>query len=316
MKSNARSPIDDGRGAADDFGELEDGRTADESWLRPPPPLARGTLFNGRYRLVEPIGSGAHSVVWKAEDAETGTSVALKLLPTRPARSSRAELEAEISRHLTVPFFPTLHGAGCAEGLTFIAMELLIGEDLATRLDRDGKLSREETAKLATELGAGLGQAHALGLIHRDLKPTNIFLARDAGELTTKILDFGVAKRFAEARGTASNAALGTPHYSAPEQIDDPRCVDWRADVWSMAAVLYRCLLGVRPFEGSGAALIASVKRARPALPTSIDSTLSSDVDLVLLRGLARNKRDRFPSASELSAALARALDACRPRLR
>lgn len=313
--SNARSRTGDGRGAAADFGDLDDARTRDEASLRPPPSLAPGAVFDGCYRLLDPIGSGAHSVVWEAEDTRTGTRLALKLLPAA-RRTQRAELEAEIGRGLTRPHFPELYAAGSADGFVFIAMERLVGEDLAGRLDRDGKLPREETARLAAELGAGLGEAHALGLIHRDLKPTNIFLSRDASGVTTKILDFGIAKRLAEARGTASNAQLGTPHYSAPEQIEDPRQVDLRADVWSMAAVLYRCLLGVRPFDGSGAALIAAVRRARPALPTSIESTLSSDMDLVLLRGLARNKRDRFASATDLADAFARALRTCRPSLR
>jgi eukaryotic-like serine/threonine-protein kinase len=313
--SNARSRADGGRGAAADFGDLEDARARDEEPSRLSP-FAPGAIFAGRYRLCELLGSGAHSVVWEVEDVASGARLALKLLPAVAARTPRAELEAEIGRGLSAPYFPALHAAGTADGFTFIAMERLVGEDLAARLDRDGKLPREESVRLAIELGAALGQAHALGLIHRDLKPTNIFLSRDASGATTKVLDFGIAKRLAEARGTASNAQLGTPHYSAPEQIEDPRQVDHRADVWSMAAVLYRCLLGVRPFDGSGAALITAVRRARPALPTSIESTLSSDVDLVLLRGLARNKRDRFASAADLAEAFARALRACRPGLR
>ncbi len=314
--SNARSRADGGRGAAADFGDLEDARAEGEGSLRPLPPFAPGAIFDGRYRLCAPIGAGAHSVVWEVEELASGERMALKLLPSLAARTPRAELEVEIGLGLSAPYFPAVYRAGAADGFTFIAMDRLVGEDLAARLDRDGKLPREETARLAIELGAGLGQAHALGLTHRDLKPTNIFLSRAASGSTTKILDFGIAKRLAEARGTASNAQLGTPHYSAPEQIEDPRQVDLRADVWSMAAVLYRCLLGVRPFAGSGAALIAAVRRARPALPTSIESTLSSDMDLVLLRGLARNKRDRFASAADLAEAFARALRACRPRLR
>jgi serine/threonine protein kinase len=312
--SNARSRTGQGRGAAADFGDLDAPRSREDGSVRPRP-FGKGTLFDGRYRLREPIGTGAQSVVWEVEEVGSGAILALKLLPSA-ALTQRAELEAEIGRGLSAPYFPALHAAGSADGFTFIAMERLIGEDLATRLDRDGKLSREETARLATELGAGLGQAHALGLIHRDLKPTNIFLSRDGSGATTKILDFGVAKRLAEARGTASNAQLGTPHYSAPEQMEDPRQVDVRADVWSMAAVLYRCLLGVRPFEGSHAALLAAVRRSRPPLPTSIESTLSSDMDLVLLRGLARNKRDRYASAADLAQAFVHALRTCRPGLR
>lgn len=285
------------------FSDLEDGDAPAQA--RPQSAPAAGALFVDCYRLHRVIGRGGAGVVWEAQDERpsdvSGRLVAIKILPLGSAlREVRASREIAIGRGLTGPGFVPVFDAGIAPPYAFVVMERLVGEDLASRLDREGRLGIAGTLRIARQLATALGIAHASGLVHRDLKPTNVFLAAGEGEReVVKLLDFGVAKRLGiDARVTASNTLLGAPQYSAPEQLSSAPRVDTRADVWSMAAMMYRCLLGKRPFDGQGAELLAKVIGEPHPLPSIIDPSLPRGLDGVFARGLAKRPEHRYPTAS------------------
>lgn len=282
-----------------------------------------GDIFDGRFQLLRVLGKGGAGVVWEARsihssqgefDPALAQLVALKIVPIPSTiRAVRARREISIGLDLDGPHFVRIFSAGTVPPYAYVSMERLEGEDLACRLDRDGKLSITDTLRIGWQIARGLAAAHGRGLVHRDLKPTNVFLARPPPTAkvreVVKILDFGVAKRLGvDSRVTASDTLLGAPQYSAPEQIQNARNVDTRADVWSLAAIQYRCLLGRRPFDGVGGALLATVLATPHDAPTSIDPQLPRSVDEVFIRGLAKHPDDRYRTATELLAALERAL--------
>lgn len=267
--------------------------------------LAAGDLFDGRFELVSILGKGGAGTVWEARLG--GEVVALKLVPIPSrARALRAQREISIGLDLEGPHFVRVLDAGVVPPFAYVAMERLEGEDLANRLDRVGRLSIPATLDLGRQLAQGMATAHASRLVHRDLKPTNVFLMRGAGDTDfVKILDFGVAKRLGvDARVTASNTLLGAPQYAAPEQIQSARTVDTRADVWSFGAILYRCLLGCRPFDGMGAALLGAVIAKPHPRPTDVDPSMPPAVDAVFAKALAKQPSDRYGGVVQLAEAL------------
>lgn len=227
------------------------------------PDLAAGDLVD-RYRLDDRLGEGGVGVVWAATHVELGRRVAVKLLKSpSPELSQRFLREARISASLRHPAVVEVYDLrelpGAGDGMVMV-MELLEGHSLRAHLDRSPILADAEIPAVFQPLCAGLAVAHAEGVVHRDLKPDNVFLTRDPrapGGFSPKILDFGLAKLTwvqasleAGVDLTKSGALLGTPHYMAPEQITGARDVDARADVWSLGVMLYECLVGARPFEG------------------------------------------------------------------
>lgn len=237
------------------------------------------------YRLVEQIGEGGMGVVWRATDTSLGRDVAIKVLPAAfsgdPERLVRFEREAKLLASLSHPNIAAVYGLHVAEGVRFLAMELVKGEDLATRIAR-GPLPVEESLTVARQIAEGLEAAHENGVIHRDLKPANIRLATDG---TVKILDFGLAKAFdlapasgqsqsglsptVTSAGTVMGLILGTAAYMSPEQARG-QLVDRRTDIWSFGCVLYEMLTGARPFDGE-------------TVSDSIAKILQTEVDLARL---------------------------------
>ncbi|HSN91114.1 MAG TPA: serine/threonine-protein kinase, partial [Anaeromyxobacteraceae bacterium] len=225
-------------------------RLLDELARAPSPDLAEawaGVLepgdVVGRFEIVREIGRGGFGVVYEARDRELQRPVAFKAV--RPSRA-RGELsaeslraEAEAAAQLNHPNIVTLHDIGTDRGRPFLILELLRGETLHARLER-GPLPPREAIALAVQLGRALAHAHAAGVVHRDLKPGNVFLCRDG---TAKVLDFGLARIF----GSPSLAG-GTPGYMAPEQMRREG-EDARTDVFSAAVMLYQSLAGRLPWE-------------------------------------------------------------------
>ncbi|MEO5988058.1 MAG: protein kinase [Candidatus Eisenbacteria bacterium] len=233
--------------------------------------LATMDLSAGRelshYRLIEPIGEGGMGVVWRATDTTLGRDVAIKVLPavfaSDPDRMARFEREARMLASLNHPHIAAIYGVGAVEGVRFLAMELVEGDDLAVRLSR-GPLAVRETIEMARELAEALEAAHEKGIIHRDLKPANIKLNPEG---QVKVLDFGLAKALdpdtPTASGssavsmsptltspmTAANVILGTAAYMSPEQARG-KLVDRRADIWAFGCVVFECLTSKRPFPG------------------------------------------------------------------
>jgi serine/threonine-protein kinase len=189
-------------------------------------------------------------------------------------------------------------------------MELLRGEELSARLKREGKLPLDLVARIVHPLCRALSVVHEAGVVHRDVKPSNVFLCRaDAhGGLLVKLMDFGVAKVSVEADGeetTRAGVVIGTPAYMSPEQVLAAPKIDLRADLWSVAALVYRMITGVTPFgPGTFAELGIRILTVSPLPPTSIDPTLPKALDAFIAKGMARRPEDRFPSARALSSAL------------
>ncbi|HXV76117.1 MAG TPA: protein kinase [Candidatus Polarisedimenticolaceae bacterium] len=230
------------------------------------------------YRIVEKLGEGGMGVVWKAVDESLGREIAIKVLPETFAgsadRLARFEQEARLLASLNHPNIAAVYSVHAHEGLRFLAMELVDGEDLATRLAR-GPLALDETLDIAIQIARALEAAHDHGVIHRDLKPANVRLT-SAGRV--KVLDFGLAKGVGPettsgnpalsptitSAGTVAGVILGTAGYMSPEQARG-RAVDRRADVWAFGCVLYEMLSGRRAFDGETVSdTLASILKVDP----------------------------------------------------
>ncbi|MBM4343734.1 MAG: serine/threonine protein kinase [Deltaproteobacteria bacterium] len=210
-----------------------------------------GQVVAARFHIEGVAGAGAMGTVYWAIDETTGGPVAVKVLHTTDARlAERFVREADILQRLDHPHIVRWVATGLTEaGQRFLAMEWLLGEDLGVRLKREG-LEVHHAISLARKVASGLGAAHELGIVHRDIKPGNLFLV--GGDPTDpRILDFGVARLTdRDQRMTATGAALGTPAYMSPEQAGGGQQPDARADVFSLGAVLYECIAGQMAFGG------------------------------------------------------------------
>jgi eukaryotic-like serine/threonine-protein kinase len=263
----------------------------------------------GRYRLAEIIGRGAMGEIYAAADVGTGAPAAVKVLQASasgdPDLVERFLREGRIAVSLKAPNVVTVHDVGAAAGVPFIAMELLVGEDLSAQLRRKERLDLPAVVELVSEVARGLDAARVAGVVHRDLKPQNIFCA-EQGDLRPpvwKILDFGVSK-LRDSTATLTHAAvIGTPGYMSPEQAEG-RDADHRSDVFSLGAVAYRALTGRPPFSGEIPHVLFEIAYKNPFRPSELYPSLPSDVDLVLALALAKRVDDRFESALDLDAAL------------
>jgi len=272
-----------------------------------------GRVIAGRYRLTSKLGQGGMGSVWRAEHLSLGSEVAIKLIDPAVAGSpevrARFVREAQAAAQLRSPHVVQIIDYGVDEETPFIAMELMVGETLSDRLDREGRLSAEVTARIVTEVSRALGKAHEIGIIHRDLKPDNIFLVHNDDSEIAKVLDFGVAKKAAygtEGAGmTSTGAVLGTPYYMSPEQAEGLKDLDHRTDIWALGVITYECMLGVRPFDSEtlGGLFLAICTRAKP-VPSALVSDLPSGFDEWFERCTARLLPDRFATAREAASAL------------
>ena len=266
-----------------------------------------------RYVIERELGSGGFGTVYRARHTFTDRAVALKLLrqdrKSTPQTLDRFLQEARASAAIGSPHIVQVLDAGVADGgHAFLAMELLEGEDLATRIERRGKMSPDEAIRIAREVLSGLGAAHARGIVHRDLKPANIFLASTADGERVKILDFGISKMRLPGRMdglTSTGMVLGTPTYMSPEQFRGARDVDGRADLYSLAVILYEMLSGKLPFHAdSYESLLLKVMSEPPVPLARVAPDVPAPLVYVIERGLARDPDARWSSAAELSRAL------------
>lgn len=264
------------------------------------------------WAIGEVVGRGAMGEVYAAVDRRTGARVAVKFLQPASAMDEdprpRFLREARIAASLRSPSLVTVHGIGeTADGAPFIAMELLEGRDLGCRLRRESRLPLFEVVTMVRHVSAGLVIAHEAGVVHRDLKPQNLFYARHHGTLRWKVLDFGIST-LADSNGTlTAEAIIGTPGYMAPEQANGER-VDARTDLFALGAVVYRALTGNPAFPGSAAPqILYSVVFENAIRPRALDPSLPPDVETFLAIALAKDPRDRFASAADMADAFERA---------
>ncbi len=258
----------------------------------------------GKFKLGILIGRGGMGEVYEAHGVEDNGEAAVKLLHAGtladPTHVQRFIREAQTAAKLDTPHVVRVLEVGTTTGeVPFLAMERLRGNDLAHQLRRHKKLSLAQAKQFADEVAIGLEAARQAGIVHRDLKPHNVFHAEVASQRTWKILDFGVSKSGGSGTLTKGHV-IGTPAYMAPEQARGED-VDHRADVYSLAAILYRAVTGQPSFTGKDVpSMLYDVVYRVPTQP-SILTTLPGDIDRVLAIGLAKEPRDRFATAEELA---------------
>ncbi len=272
-------------------------------------------LLLGRYKLDVQLGMGGTSRIYRAIDESDGRPVAIKMLRVEHAQNpevvGRFRRELVVAKALRDPSVIEIFDHGFdAQGTPFIVEELLEGEDLGKRLQREGgRVALDETLRLLLPAIDAMARAHARGVVHRDLKPENLFLERrEQGAVALKLLDFGISKMSwdpSETPLTGTGVGMGTPAYMSPEQIRNPREVDARSDVWALGVILFQLLAGRRPFEAESPwdLMIHITQQDAPAL-AAFAPELPASVLAVVTRCLRREPAERFENAAALADAL------------
>jgi serine/threonine-protein kinase len=277
-------------------------------------PSLVGAVLAKRYRLARKIGEGGMGDVYLAEPLDGAAPVAVKILHaefmTDIQVASRFIEEGITSKQLSHPNIVRVIEASEAEdGTPFIVMELLSGTPLASYTENGGRVPLDKAVNIIEGVLAALAAAHERGVVHRDLKPGNVFLSRDSfGQFTVKLLDFGIAKVMDRAGGmgkrTRTGMLLGTPAYMSPEQIKSAKDVDHRSDLWSVAVLFYEMVTGRPAFTApTDYARLAAVLMNEPEPISRIDPALAPAAPF-LERGLAKDRNIRYQSAREMAAAL------------
>jgi hypothetical protein len=261
-----------------------------------------GAMLAGRYRIVGLLGRGGMGEVYRADDLKLAQPVAIKLLPERLANDgaalARFHREVRIARQVSHPNVCRVFDIGEAEGLHFLSMEYIDGEDLASLLRRIGRLPEDKALEIARQLCAGLAAAHDNGVLHRDLKPANVMID---GRGRARIMDFGLA-----VLGDQFNGELfaGTPAYMAPEQLAGKE-VTPQSDVYALGLVLYEVFTGKRAFDdGDLAELLRKREQTRPLTPSSLIREIDPLVERVIMRCLEKDPRSRPATALQVAASL------------
>lgn len=274
-----------------------------------------GTLVDGRYTIVRLIGRGAMADVFEARDEPTGAAVALKLLRAATARDPEARArfarEAQVQQMIRHPNVAVLHGAGVHDGLLYLAMELLGGASLARLLHNEKRLTVERAVGACWQALMGLNATHAVGVLHRDLKPGNLMLLPAAGGRERAVLiDFGFATLEGGAGLTQQGHVVGSLSYMAPERLrSEP--ADARSDLYGIGVILWEALVGRRPFAGGDdAATIGAVLETPAQAPSAAapDAAIPPALDAVVLRALAKYPDERAASALAMAKELGAAL--------
>ena len=253
------------------------------------------------YEIMEPLGRGGMGVVYLAKDLKLGRTVALKFLPADLGESEEAKKrflrEAQAASALDNPRICTIYEIGEADdGRPFISMAHCDGETLKDRI-ADGPLPVDEARAITVQIAEGLVAAHDAGITHRDIKPANIMLTSGG----VRILDFGLAKLSDSTHLTRTGAAMGTPAYMSPEQATGGE-VDHRTDLWSLAAILYEMVTGVRPFDGDNAtAIMYAILTNDPRPVTDLRPEAPDDLARVIRRGLQRDQTERYAAPANCS---------------
>lgn len=264
-----------------------------------------GRKVLNRYKIVEKIGGGGMSVVWKAYDLVLDRNVALKIL--RPEMSEdedfirRFRREAQSVASLSHPSIVGIYDVGEDRGLYFIVMELIEGQTLRDKLKAEGKLEVQEALQIAAEICEALSHAHARRIIHRDIKPQNILLTRQGH---VKVADFGIARALGGISTTSRDVVIGSAPYISPEQAKNG-VVSTRSDLYSLGVVMYEMLSGKPPFGGDSAVAVAlqhveaeaaPLWEKNPSIPRSVDDLVS--------KAMVKNPDERFQSAEEMLRAI------------
>ncbi len=261
-----------------------------------------GTPF-GRYRLIELLGRGGMGEVWRAYDTDTDRVVAIKVLPAHLSDDEmfqqRFRREAHAAARLNSPHVIPIHHYGEIDGRLYVDMRLIEGRDLEAVL-ADGPIVPARAVRIIEGVAEALQAAHKVGLVHRDVKPSNILL--DENDFAY-LIDFGIARAAADTRLTRTGGMIGTFQYMAPERFGS-RQEDARADIYALACVLYECLTGQPPFaEDSAERLMAAHLNTPPPRPSTTQPDVPPQVDEVIATGMAKDPDNRYATTVELATA-------------
>jgi serine/threonine protein kinase len=276
---------------------------------------APGDVISDKYRLLKLLGEGGMGSVWVAENMALKANVALKLIRADVAESSANERflsEARLAARLQHAAIVRVFDFGTTENEEpFIVMELLEGETLGQRLSRLGSIEPTELCQTLLPIIDALHSAHGHGVIHRDLKPDNVFITKtDGGGVQPKLLDFGIAKlrgegNFTATKLTQAGTLIGSPDYMSPEQARGELDLDPRSDVWAICVLAYECLVGKPPFHGDNYnALLWAIIHDEP-VPITVFQAGDSELWRLLKAGFAKDRNQRWESAKRLGEALA-----------
>jgi serine/threonine protein kinase/dienelactone hydrolase len=263
--------------------------------------LAKGSLFAGKYKIQGELGHGGMGIVYKAEDTKLKRPVALKFLPAELARHEEAKgrfiREAQAAAALEHPNICTIHEVEEADGLTYIAMAFIEGQTLRERIAQH-PLKIGEAVDAAIQIAEALDEAHRKGIIHRDVKSSNIMMT-EKGQ--AKIMDFGLAKMAGGPVITTEAKTMGTVAYMSPEQARGEE-LDQRTDIWSLGVVLYEMLTGRLPFQGEReTSILYSIVHEEPKPLKQLNAQPSIEIQKIIDRALKKKRDDRYPSAGDMA---------------
>lgn len=263
--------------------------------------LLRGQLFAERYEVIEQLGRGGMGTVYRVYDQKIQEDVAIKILKSELAGEegtiTRFRNELRLTRKITNKNICKMYDLNDYQGLQFITMEYIAGEDLKSFIRRSGRVSIGKAISIAKQMCEGLHEAHDLGVIHRDLKPSNIMIDSQGN---TKIMDFGIA-RSTEAKGiTEAGVIIGTPEYMSPEQVEGAD-VDPRSDIYSLGAILYELVTGRPPFEGKTPMSVAfKHKTSKPQEPRELNTQVPEELNRLILKCLEKDREKRHQNVDRL----------------
>jgi serine/threonine protein kinase/lipoprotein NlpI len=266
-----------------------------------PADLKRGSLFAGRYEIIELLGCGGMGRVYRAEDRKVHEEIALKILSpdiaTDPSTIERFSNELKLARKIAHRNVCKMYDLGEADGMHYLAMEYVAGEDLKNMIRMSGALGVGTTIKLAKQTCAGLAEAHRLGVIHRDLKPSNIMIDKEG---VSHIMDFGIARSIKMKGITRVGLVVGTPEYMSPEQVEAEE-PDQRSDIYSLGVILYEMVTGRVPFGGDTPFAVGMKHKSEtPKDPKEINPGLPESLCRLIMTCLEKKKEKRYQNVEQM----------------
>ena len=269
--------------------------------------FASGTVFAGRYQIIEELGKGGMGSVYRAIDKKLNEEVALKLIRSEIASDrmtlDRFSNEIKIVRKIVHRNVSRMYHLSEEKGIHYITMEYVPGEDLRRMLRMSKRMEIGTAISIARQVLEGLAEAHRLGVVHRDLKPGNIMIDQEG---QVRILDFGIARAIKSEGPTEVGLIIGTPEYMSPEQVEGKE-VDQRSDLYSLGVILFEMVTGRVPFEADTPFAVGVKHRSeKPPDPRQINAHIPEDLNSLILKCLEKDAAKRYQSAEELLSALAK----------
>ena len=267
--------------------------------------LTRGSVFAGRYEIIEELGKGGMGRVYRVEDIKLRQEVALKLIKPEIAKDKktieRFRNELKLAREIAHRNVCRMYDLNEEKGTHYITMEYVRGEDLRSSIRRFGQLPIGKSISIAKQICEGLVEAHRSGVVHRDLKSNNIMIDKEGN---VRIMDFGIARSLESKGITGAGVMIGTPEYMSPEQVEGKE-VDQRSDIYSLGVILYEMLTGRVPFEGDTPFTIGVKHKSEiPKDPKELNTQIPEDLNSIIMRCLEKDKEKRYQSAAEVRSEL------------